>query len=196
VPITRQKNTNIFQLLHCQQTRSLLITLYNKEPMGKQPGFLHPIPKFDIPMHTKHIDHLGPFVMSARKNTHLMLAIDGFTKFGFLKTVRNTSVGLVLGSLDEIFNMFGVAPRIVCDRGSCFTSKHFVNSIRAKFHLYHCTLVQYPKRTDFPKRVEFCPFIEENIHEDNNFLDKILFSDEARFSNKGAVNRHNCHYYL
>jgi hypothetical protein len=40
--------------------------------------------------------------MSARKNTHLNLAIDGFTKFGFLKRVRNTSVGLVLGCLDEI----------------------------------------------------------------------------------------------
>jgi ABC-type phosphate transport system permease subunit len=28
VPITKQKNTNIFQLFHCQQTQSLLITLY------------------------------------------------------------------------------------------------------------------------------------------------------------------------
>jgi hypothetical protein len=28
MPITKQKNTNIFQLFHCQQTQSLLITLY------------------------------------------------------------------------------------------------------------------------------------------------------------------------
>jgi hypothetical protein len=28
VPITKQKNTNIFQLFYCQQTQSLLITLY------------------------------------------------------------------------------------------------------------------------------------------------------------------------
>jgi hypothetical protein len=87
--------------------------MYNKEPTGKQPGFLHPIPKFDISMHTIHIDHLGPFVTSARKNTHLILAIDGFTKFAFLKAVRNTSVGPVLTYLDEIFSMFGVAQRIV-----------------------------------------------------------------------------------
>jgi hypothetical protein len=90
-----------------------LACMYNKEPTGKQPGFLHPIPKFDIPMHTIHIDHLGPFVTSARKNTHLILAIDGFTKFAFLKAVRNTSVGPVLTYLDEIFSMFGVAQRIV-----------------------------------------------------------------------------------
>jgi hypothetical protein len=87
--------------------------MYNKEPTGKQPGFLHPIPKFDIPMHTIHIDHLGPCVTSARKNTHLILAIDGFTKFAFLKAVRNTSVGPVLTHLDEIFSMFGVAQRII-----------------------------------------------------------------------------------
>jgi hypothetical protein len=90
-----------------------LACMYNKEPTGKQPGFLHPIPKFDIPMHTIHIDHLGPCVTSARKNTHLILAIDGFTKFAFLKTVRNTSVGPVLTYLDEIFSMFGVAQRII-----------------------------------------------------------------------------------
>jgi hypothetical protein len=90
-----------------------LACMYNKEPTGKQPGFLHPIPKFDIPMHTIHIDHLGPCVTSARKNTHLILAIDGFTKFAFLKAVRNTSVGPVLTYLDEIFSMFGVAQRII-----------------------------------------------------------------------------------
>jgi hypothetical protein len=67
-----------------------LACMYNKEPTGKQPGFLHPIPKFDIPMHTIYIDHLGPFVTSARKNTHLILAIDGFTKFAFLEAVRNS----------------------------------------------------------------------------------------------------------
>ena len=56
-------------------------------------------------------------------------------------------------------------------------------------------MVQELKPTDFPKRVEFCQFIQEKLHEDNNFLDKILFSDGARFSKNGAVNRHNCHYY-
>lgn len=73
-----------------------LACMYNKEPTERQPGFLHPIPKFDVPMHTIHIDHLGPFVTSSRKNTQLITAIDGFTKFAFLKAVRNTSVGPVL----------------------------------------------------------------------------------------------------
>jgi hypothetical protein len=53
------------------------------------------------------------------------VAIDGFTKFAFLRAVRNTKVGPVLKFLDEIFNMFGVTQRIICDRGSGFTSKCF-----------------------------------------------------------------------
>jgi hypothetical protein len=102
-----------------------LACMYNKEPTGKRPGFLHPIPKLDIPMHTLHIDHLGPFVSSTRRNAYLIVVIDGFTKFVFLKAVRNTKVGPVLKFLDGIFNMFGVTQRIVCDRGSSFTSKCF-----------------------------------------------------------------------
>jgi hypothetical protein len=69
------------------------------------------------------------------------VAIDGFTKFAFLKAVRNTKVGPVLKFLDEIFNMFGVARRIVCDRGSCFTSRRFneyCNAINIKVN-YNAT---------------------------------------------------------
>jgi hypothetical protein len=42
--------------------------------------------------------------------------------------------------------------------------------------------------------VQFCQFIQQKLNEIVNFLDYILFSDEARFSNNGAANRHNCHY--
>jgi hypothetical protein len=100
-----------------------LACMYNKEPTGKQTGF--PTPKFDIPMHTLHIDHLGPFVSSPRKNAYLIVVIDGFTKFVFLKAVRNTKVDPLLKFLDGIFNIFDVTRRSVCDRGSSFTSKCF-----------------------------------------------------------------------
>jgi hypothetical protein len=99
--------------------------MYNKEPTGRRPGFLHPIPKFDAPQHTLHLDHLGPFVTSTRNNAYLLVAVDGFTKYAFLKAVRTTKVGPVLKFLDEIFNVFGVTQRVICDRGSEFTSKRF-----------------------------------------------------------------------
>jgi hypothetical protein len=43
-----------------------LACMCNNEPTGKRPGILHPIPKLDVPLHTIHIDHLGPFVLSTR----------------------------------------------------------------------------------------------------------------------------------
>jgi hypothetical protein len=57
-------------------------------------------------------------------------------------------------------------------------------------------LVQELKETDSPKRVEFCRFMQQKITAKRRFLATVmLFSDEARFSNNGSVNRHNCHYY-
>jgi hypothetical protein len=44
--------------------------LYMKSASGSKPGMLHPIPKPAIPFDTIHIDHVGPFVASKRKNTY------------------------------------------------------------------------------------------------------------------------------
>ena len=76
-------------------------------------------------MHALHVDHLGPFVKSTKGNSYLIIAIDGFTKFVFLKAVKTTKSILVENFLKEIFSTFGVPHRIVCDRGSNFTSESF-----------------------------------------------------------------------
>lgn len=107
-----------------------LACLYNKETTGKRPGYLHPIEKYDVPLHTLHLDHLGPFVQSTTKNAYIIIAVDGFTKFLFAKAVRTTRVGPVLVFLDGIFDVFGVPKRLICDRGSCFTSQRFAEYCR------------------------------------------------------------------
>ena len=35
----------------------------------------------------------------------------------------------------------------------------------------------------------------ETVAEDDGFVDRIFFSDEALFHLDGAVNRHNCRYW-
>lgn len=69
-------------------------------------------------MHTIHIDHLGLFVESKAWNKYVITAVDGFTKFLFVKAVLTTKVGPVLSFLDGIFDTFGVPRRIICDRDS------------------------------------------------------------------------------
>jgi transposase InsO family protein len=64
-------------------------------------------------------------VRSKRGNTHLLVIVDGFTKFVFTKPVRNTKTQSGIRVLEDIFYTFRVPERIVSDRGTCFTSHAF-----------------------------------------------------------------------
>lgn len=112
-----------------------LACAYNKAPSGRKEGFLHPIPKVTIPMDTIHLDHLGPFVKSSRGNVYLIMVIDAFTKFLFVKPVKNAKTKQVKPFLEDTFQTFGVPRRIICDRGSSFTSgcfEKFTNNLGIK----------------------------------------------------------------
>ncbi|KAJ2942408.1 hypothetical protein O0L34_g16012 [Tuta absoluta] len=98
---------------------------YAKKSVGSREGLLHPIEKFEIPFHTLHIDHLGPFVKSKRGNTHILTVVDSFTKFVFIKPVRNTNTQNVIKTLQDVFDTFRNPDRLISDRGSCFTSHSF-----------------------------------------------------------------------
>jgi hypothetical protein len=56
-----------------------------------------------------------------------------------------------------------------------------------KFHLYHITLVQELKEADYRKRLNFCRFIPAQIPLDQFFLENMLRSYEASFSNNGGA---------
>lgn len=98
---------------------------YAKKASTTREGFLHPIEKVDKPFHTLHIDHLGPFVKSKRGHTHILTVVDSFTKFLFIKPVRNTNTQNVIKVLQDIFDTFRAPDRLISDRGSCFTSHTF-----------------------------------------------------------------------
>jgi hypothetical protein len=63
-------------------------------------------------------------------NEHLIVGVDGFTKFTFLRAVRSTRTRLVVEYLRDIFATYGVPRVLITDRGSAFTShdfEHFCN---------------------------------------------------------------------
>ena len=105
--------------------KACLNCLYYKNPSGRKPGLLHPIDKVAIPFHTLHLDHLGPFITSKKKNTQILVVVDGFTKFCTIEPVRDTKAKWVLKTLDQMFAVFGVPTRIISDRGTAFTSHMF-----------------------------------------------------------------------
>lgn len=48
---------------------------------------------------------------------------------------------------------------------------------------------------DYQRRVEFCQWYVEKIRQDNNFRNKILWTDESTFTRCGIINLHNSHVY-
>lgn len=111
---------------------SCLECAYSKSSGGKRPGFLHPIEKVDVPFDTVHIDHVGPFVRSSRGNMHILVIIDAYTKYLFLKAVRNTKSFTSIKVLKEYFGIFGVPRRLISDRGTSFTSTSFKQFMEEK----------------------------------------------------------------
>jgi len=105
--------------------KACLNCLYYKATNGRKSGFLHPIEKVAIPFHTIHLDHIGPFVHSKHKHTHILTIVDEFTKFCVLESVRNTSAKGIVKALNQLFAIFGMPSRIISDRGSAFTSHMF-----------------------------------------------------------------------
>jgi len=81
---------------------------------------LHPIPKSNIPLDTIHIDHLGPFPLSSKCNRYLIVVVDSFTKFVFLKAVKSTDTKSVIEFLRDLFATYEVPKTIITDRGAAF----------------------------------------------------------------------------
>ena len=92
---------------------------------GKQEGYLHPLPKPDVPLHTYHVDHLGPLESTSKKYNHIFAVIDAYTKFVWLYPTKSTASREVITKLDLQGRTFGNPAQIVTDRGTAFTSQEF-----------------------------------------------------------------------
>lgn len=112
--------------------KSCLECAYAKSSGGKKPGYLHPIEKVDTPFDTVHVDHVGPFVRSSRGNMHILVIIDAYTRYIYLKPVRNTKSHITIRVFREYFAIFGVPRRIISDRGTSFTSNSFKKFVAEK----------------------------------------------------------------
>lgn len=110
---------------------SCLQCAHHEAPSGHKEGFLHPIPKVEVPFHTLHADHLGPFVRSKKGNVYILVIVEAFTKFVNVRAVKDTKTATAIKIFKEYFSYFGAPSRLVTDRGSCFTSARFEEFTRS-----------------------------------------------------------------
>jgi len=98
---------------------------FYKTPGGRQEGQYHYDDIKPISFSTIHMDHLGPFPKSYKRNEHILAIVDAFTKFTIVRAVKSTATKHVLDVLQDVTSYLGMPDRIVTDRGTSFTSKDF-----------------------------------------------------------------------
>lgn len=92
---------------------------------GKQEGYLNPIEKEANPLHTLHLDHVGPLTETRKLYNHILTMVDAFTKFVWLFPTKSTTAAEVISKLQVHQQVFGNPSRIITDRGTAFTSEAF-----------------------------------------------------------------------
>lgn len=80
------------------------------------------------------------------------------------------------------------------DLGLTRTSLHRILT-KYNMHPYKLTKVQALKPEDHLNRISFCETLLVRTQEDPEFLKKIIWTDEAKFSREGIFNRRNEHFW-
>ncbi|KAJ8921281.1 hypothetical protein NQ315_013754 [Exocentrus adspersus] len=66
---------------------------------------------------------------------------------------------------------------------------------KEKYHPYKVHLLHELNEDDPDRRLDFCEEIMFRCDRDPNFLNNVVYSEEATFYLNGSVNRHNCRYW-
>ena len=80
------------------------------------------------------------------------------------------------------------------ERGVKKSSVHRILT-RAQWRSFIPRFVHALNEDDYDRRTQFCEWYQAKCAEDNQFSNKIVWSDEASFKLNGSINRHNCTYW-
>lgn len=78
-----------------------------------------------------------------------------------------------------------------------YTSKSLVHRVLQEqlLHPYHFQKVHSMTPDDYPARVEYANWFLQKHQENNTFVSRVLWTDEAGFSRDGVINSHNLHMW-
>ena len=72
-----------------------------------------------------HVDHVGPFPTTPRKNSNVLGLIDNLTRFVYIESVKDITSHTTVKKLEEFIAKYVAPGRIISDRGTSFTSHKF-----------------------------------------------------------------------
>lgn len=124
-----------------------------------------------------------------------------FLNFGKVNAPRNLPKPIVSNEAAETnvlgyFNVFPDSSVRSAERDLGY-SRSSIDRIlnNHKMHDFKFSTGQELHPQDQIQRVQYCEMMLVKIQEDSNFLQKIIWSDESKFSKEGIINRHNLHIW-
>jgi transposase InsO family protein len=81
------------------------------------------------------LDIVGPLRNALEGYTHLLVAIDKFSKWAEVRPIKNLSTEKAVSFFTDIIQRFGVPNSIITDNGSRFTGKKFLEFCD-KYHIH------------------------------------------------------------
>lgn len=128
----------------CKETKSVNIRM--QPTIGKEVITERPFQKI-------YIDFLGKYHRSKNGNTYIFIAVDHFSKFVFLKAMREaTASNVVTFLVEEVFRKFGVSETVHSDNGAQFTAKAFRDMIKT-YNINHILTAPYSPQSNASERV-------------------------------------------
>lgn len=105
------------------------------------------------PFQKLYMDFLGKYPRSRSGNAYIFIVVDHFSKFTFLKAMREaTATNVVKFLVEEIFRKFGVPETIHSDNGAQFVSKHFREMVNS-YQIRHMQTAPYSPQSNASERV-------------------------------------------
>lgn len=124
-----------------------------------------------------------------------------FLQFGKVSATKNVpkrvtnDEGNVISTL-AYFNAFPQSSTTSAEKDLGVSASSIQRILKEhRMHPYSFQHVQAFRPGDDLRRIEFCEFMLLKIQEDPQFLSKILWTDESKFSREGITNRKNQHFW-
>ena len=118
----------------------------------KPPGLLGSSPKVSRPFELLCSDFVGPLPRSTKGNTSLLVCVDYFSKYVFLKPMRDAKAKAMCDYIErEIFLVYGCPRAILVDKGVQYRSREFT-SLCARYNVDIRSNIKYIPRNNPTER--------------------------------------------
>ena len=91
------------------------------------------------------LDMIGPFKKAQGGYTHILVAIDKFTKWIEYKPIASLTLAKAVEFIQEIMFRFGIPNSIITDLGSNFTSSEFFDFYKQRSIQIKYASVAHPR---------------------------------------------------